>query len=269
MKNNKFLKPLFIKNAEDLEKNLQLTDNFIQYSYRGYRDSLKHYLSVNSIKSSNSKKKTFELTENNLHGSTSPRIVQRLQLPVDNQPYGKEKYLENIVAIKRANKSVLKALHSMDYKKDNLKASPFVINIPDELKQLNTENISERSEATKMLEWFESMEKTELQPLFTIKKLLDLSANEQDKVLNTAESIILLSLTKVIEAVKTHCSEKAIMIQNIFNSYKKYWEAFIAINKIKQENLLKDIAKDIDNQKSEFISLKKSSRSEISTVKYI
>ena len=224
MKNTKFLTPLsytsreLVKNerksgfrSEDLSENPQ----------RLNRDNLKHYLSTNQIKTPlHSIKKKFELTESNLFLPTSPRILQKLAVSTENKQCTKEKCIDNIIAIRLANKNVLKAF-SKPYRSEEKKSNDLFIVVPEELKVLDQKNETERTSALKLLEWFETMQKTELEGLF-FNKFLNLDPVSQENLIKTADSILSIGLQKLIEQVQIHCNENAIMISNLFNVYKAY-----------------------------------------------
>ena len=273
MKKSKFLTPLkssTLKHEIISDARRLAAAEISQNTQRAGRDHLKQYLSSNDIKvSCHSNKKTFELTENNLYLPTSPRVLQKIAYSTDGKSCMKEKCLDKMIALKLANKNVLKLFSSFNHRKEEPATSPVLITVPEELQALDIDNSSERSEATKLLKWFEVMEKSQLESSLNEENFQSLTISEQEHALDVAESILSLAMSRLPDQVKTHCSEKAIMVGKLFESYKKYWIAEGKIRERTQEHAVKEIYVQLAEAKAENVSIIKESKAEIQSVLYI
>lgn len=264
--NKKLLTPLKISSirADELSEKKSPGNN----SQRIKRENLKQYLSSNDIKlSHHSNKKPFELTESHLFLPTSPRVLQKLATSTDNKQCTKEKCIDKMIALKLANKNVLKVFSMNRLSREEILKEKLFITIPDELKKLDQGGVSERTEASKLLEWFEVMEKTQLERCLNREKLNKLDFEQQKQELDVAESILSLGLVKLIDQVQTHCNEQAIAIRKIFAFYKKFWKIVLRtkLNSSEQHGIV--LCSQMDNLKSEQIALVKLHKAETQKVK--
>lgn len=270
MKKNKYLVPLTERalKSYDLGDNRKKVDTeSCKNEHRANREHLKKYLSSQIIEMPS--KKTFELTESNVHVPATSRILQQFIHLGDQKIIRKEKSLDRLIALKIANKSVLNAISRLNLRKDDAKKIPELIMVPEELKALDQEIISGRSEVSKMLEWFEKAYNEEIDPFMDIRSLNILDIVEQKKAMENAENILNLSINKLTELVNLQCSEKAMMINKLFSGFKKFWEVSNSLKNYKQENQIRQLTNDLDNYKSNFISLTRSSTEKLFTVKFI
>ena len=173
-----------------------------------------------------------------------------------------------MIALKIANKNVLKVFNSHTFRKDDFKKSPTFLTIPDELKALDQESIPERTEASKLLEWLTVMQKTQLDDILNKEKLNKLDIHEREKALELAESVLALALKRLTEQVQIHCSEKAIMVSKLFTLYKEYWKIERKLERNAQKTMYKDLCTHLDKVISENISIHKSFKADIQKVNY-
>ena len=263
------LKSKSTKSLEKRERNNQFGEPGFQ-TQRTKRDHLKHYLSSNEIKIPSSlTKKTFELTETNLFLPTSPRILQKIAYSNDQHKCTKEKCIDKMIALKIANKNVLKVFSSHNFRSNDSKKEPVLITLPEELKILDQESVSERTEAQKLLEWFEVMKKNQLDQILNRKQLVMLNISQQENGISLAGSILSLGLKRLIEQVQTHCNEKAVMIEKLFESFKDFWKVSGKIEQNIQKVKYKDLCNQLDDAKSEIISMHKTLKTETHEVRNI
>lgn len=218
--------------------------------HRQNRYHLKRYLSSKQLSEGpSSSRRHFELTQSALDNPASPRIIQKALNPFKTRV--REKQIDQMVAIKLANKNILRSINPLTPRPDSLKLNGIQLKIPDELKALDNEGISERNEITKLVDWFE----------FGLRTQFFLDGNDDQGILKNCQSdeglidrseeFINLAFVKFFDLLRTQCNERAALFSILIEKFERIWKFKSLLKGLNQYDELKSLREKFEHQSME------------------
>ena len=218
--------------------------------HRQNRYHLKRYLSSKQLSEGpSSSRRHFELTQSALDNPASPRIIQKALDPFKTRV--REKQIDQMVAIKLANKNIFKSINSLTPRPDSLKLNGIQLKIPDELKALDNEGISERNEITKLVDWFEFGLKTQFFLDGNDEQVILKNCQSREGVIERSEEFINLAFAKFFDLLRTQCNERAALFSILIEKFERIWKFKSLVEGFSQFEELKSAREKLDSQSIE------------------
>lgn len=235
----------------------------IDLIHRENRYHLKHYLSSNQLSVPHShRKKLYELTESTINHQTSPRILKKILETSKSCTKSKEKNINKIVALKKANKNVLNAMNNFTYNK-SFKHKQVLIKVPEDLNLYDKEVLTERSEILQLVEWFEMSLKNGCWDELVLMGKGEKGIGEE---IRKNEEVLEIGFSRFVDLIKVHCIEQAGFVVKFFEKYRELWRLKVNSKVNSQEFTIKKLMIEAGNGKNEFVALKNVTEEKISNL---
>lgn len=228
--------------------------------HRENRYHLKRYLSTNQLSVPHSlSKKPFELTETTINHLSTPRIMEKLLGNSKSCKNYKEKKIDKMIQIKKANKNVLNAMNNFTLNK-SLKKQQIFIQVPNEFKTLDQVPSTKRSESVELVEWFED----EIRDgCWTWPELLKKSENEQIEEIKKFQRVLNAGFVKFVELLSKHCIEQAGFLSQFIEKFGQLWQLKFNFKLNSQELQMKNLSLALDKEKQGFTALETETKNKI------
>jgi hypothetical protein len=226
---------------------------------RQNRYHLKRFLSSNHLSEGPStSRKTYELTQSTLDNPGSPRIIQKALNPFKSKM--REKQIDQAISLKLANKNILRSIKQPSPRSESLKVPGIQLKIPDQLKALENECLSERSEIARLMEWYDDNIKTHSFLNTTEEEFL--AEKDKSGLLEKLEDFNNFAYTKFFELLKIQCNERALMLGTLMQRFELIFKFKEILKSQNSEIKIKSLLEKLDQTQKDFENFsKKSSKS--------
>jgi hypothetical protein len=271
MKNIKSLSPIIDRKSR-IGINLSDPSNQdLESIGRSGRDNLKQFLSSDALKIPKVPLHRPSGLSADVISLSSPKANLKTSDSSLISPSATDKFLRNLVKIKHANKNILNAFMNpkSQLKQFNQQGqSPVRLSIREELK-IFEKAVQEKSEALHLTEWFDFTIKKTLIGANVEKSFFENDSEEQGKALKSAEDFLKEALNKFLMLIRSRNNETSLLVNKLFTGYQRYWEVLLVVQAAKSERTVQGLVRDLEKQKSEFVTLAKKAKQKILSVMFI
>ena len=269
MKNIKSLSPIIDRKSRIDLNPIELLKIGRDSNARSGRENLKQFLSAEALKiPRGSLRRTSGLVASEVISLSSPKANIKTSDNSLTSPSATNKFLNNLVKIKQANKSILNAFLNPKTQLIQLNQqgqSPVRLSLREDLK-IFEQSIQEKSDIRSLIDWFDETIKRTLIGTNVNKSFYESDSEDQGKQLKISEDFLKEALTKSLSVIRNRHIDTTVLIDKLITSYQRYWEVLLVVQAAKSEKTIQGLVRDLERQKSEFINLAKKAKQKILSV---